>query len=207
MKYERDDIYFESKRTCFSLRTVVKSSAQNSTVTAHSCGPIVQAEQTSVLPSNSTNQQCSCLKTEQGTPKVNDSYLSNINCQGSQSGSIDQSFHVDDDSDLCVLEEMSAPSFVNPTSASAKLVSASHLSTSRDPLSHTVMGHSSLRQNDERFIYRVALRDLSQPKSEATPPDGLLSVPPLRHQVWNFFYRFVFQNNTDSMYLFCFYSK
>ncbi|CAA2995818.1 DNA-3-methyladenine glycosylase [Olea europaea subsp. europaea] len=100
----------------------------------------------------------------------------------SNRGSIDQSFHVDDDSDLCVLEEMSAPSCVNPTSESAKLVFASHLSTSRDPLSHTVMGHSSLRQNDERFIYRVALWDLSQPKSEATPPDGLLAVPLLRHR-------------------------
>ncbi|XVF67050.1 hypothetical protein PTKIN_Ptkin10aG0089900 [Pterospermum kingtungense] len=36
--------------------------------------------------------------------------------------------------------------------------------------------------NDERMIYQAALEDLNQPKSEATLPDGLLSVPLLRHQ-------------------------
>lgn len=36
--------------------------------------------------------------------------------------------------------------------------------------------------NDEHVIYRVALQDLSQPKSEDSPPDGLLAVPLLRHQ-------------------------
>lgn len=29
------------------------------------------------------------------------------------------------------------------------------------------------------------LQDLSQPKSEASPPEGLLAVPLLRHQVWS----------------------
>ncbi|KAL2467254.1 SNF2 domain-containing protein/helicase domain-containing protein/zinc finger protein-related [Abeliophyllum distichum] len=183
MKYEKDDIYFESKRARFSLGTVDETYAKNSTVVAHCCGPIVQAaEQPALLLSTSTDQQFSCLKTEHGTPKVNDSYLSNINLQGSHIGTMHQNYHVDDDSDLCILEDMSAPPCVNPTAASAKLVAASHLSTSRDPLSHNVTGHSRLRQNDERFIYRVALRDLSQPKSESTPPDGLLAVPLLKHQ-------------------------
>ncbi|XVE49693.1 hypothetical protein DITRI_Ditri01bG0101600 [Diplodiscus trichospermus] len=36
--------------------------------------------------------------------------------------------------------------------------------------------------NDERMIYQAALEDLNQPKVEATLPDGLLSVPLLRHQ-------------------------
>ncbi|KAI3498021.1 hypothetical protein L1887_33714 [Cichorium endivia] len=35
---------------------------------------------------------------------------------------------------------------------------------------------------DERLIYQVALRDLYQPTTEATIPDGLLSVPLFRHQ-------------------------
>ncbi|KAL2484039.1 SNF2 domain-containing protein/helicase domain-containing protein/zinc finger protein-related [Forsythia ovata] len=162
MKYEKDDIYFESKRARFSLGTVDETYAKNSTVVAHCCGPIVQAaEQPALLPSTSTEQQFSCLKTEH---------------------MVHQSYHVDDDSDLCILEDMSAPPCVNPTAASVKLVAASHLSTSRDPLIHPVTGHSRLRQNDERFIYRVALRDLSQPKSESTPPDGLLAVPLLKHQ-------------------------
>ncbi|TYG80671.1 hypothetical protein ES288_D02G235300v1 [Gossypium darwinii] len=36
--------------------------------------------------------------------------------------------------------------------------------------------------NDERMVYQAALEDLNQPKVEATFPDGLLSVPLLRHQ-------------------------
>ncbi|KAL0407358.1 UNVERIFIED_CONTAM: Helicase-like transcription factor CHR28 [Sesamum latifolium] len=45
-----------------------------------------------------------------------------------------------------------------------------------------VAAHSRHKSNDERVIFRVALQDLSQPKSEATPPDGVLSVPLLKHQ-------------------------
>ncbi|XP_022141407.1 helicase-like transcription factor CHR28 [Momordica charantia] len=36
--------------------------------------------------------------------------------------------------------------------------------------------------SDERLIYQAALEDLNQPKLEANLPDGLLSVPLLRHQ-------------------------
>ncbi|KAK2635809.1 hypothetical protein Ddye_030601 [Dipteronia dyeriana] len=37
-------------------------------------------------------------------------------------------------------------------------------------------------ETDERLVYQAALEDLYQPKVEATVPDGLLSVPLLRHQ-------------------------
>ncbi|PIA35393.1 hypothetical protein AQUCO_03500045v1 [Aquilegia coerulea] len=36
--------------------------------------------------------------------------------------------------------------------------------------------------DDERLIYQAALQNLSQPKLEATLPDGLLAVPLMRHQ-------------------------
>ncbi|XVE92956.1 hypothetical protein REPUB_Repub01dG0148800 [Reevesia pubescens] len=36
--------------------------------------------------------------------------------------------------------------------------------------------------NDERVVYQAALEDLNQPNVEANLPDGLLSVPLLRHQ-------------------------
>ncbi|KAL4347297.1 hypothetical protein GQ457_17G004550 [Hibiscus cannabinus] len=36
--------------------------------------------------------------------------------------------------------------------------------------------------NDERVIFQAALEDLSQPKAEASLPDGLLSIPLFRHQ-------------------------
>ncbi|KAJ9179608.1 hypothetical protein P3X46_011378 [Hevea brasiliensis] len=45
-----------------------------------------------------------------------------------------------------------------------------------------MVGEESVAGNDERLIYQAALEDLNQPKTAATPPDGLLSVPLLRHQ-------------------------
>ncbi|KQK10005.2 hypothetical protein BRADI_2g51727v3 [Brachypodium distachyon] len=38
------------------------------------------------------------------------------------------------------------------------------------------------KPHDERVTLRLALQDISQPKSEANPPDGVLAVPLLRHQ-------------------------
>ncbi|XP_052152217.1 helicase-like transcription factor CHR28 isoform X2 [Oryza glaberrima] len=38
------------------------------------------------------------------------------------------------------------------------------------------------RPHEERMTLRLALQDISQPKSEANPPDGVLAVPLLRHQ-------------------------
>ncbi|KAF2323802.1 hypothetical protein GH714_036988 [Hevea brasiliensis] len=45
-----------------------------------------------------------------------------------------------------------------------------------------MVGEESVAGNDKRLIYQAALEDLNQPKTAATPPDGLLSVPLLRHQ-------------------------
>lgn len=43
-------------------------------------------------------------------------------------------------------------------------------------------GEEMVAGSDERLIYQAALEDLNQPKLEANLPDGLLSVPLLRHQ-------------------------
>ncbi|MCL7031708.1 hypothetical protein MKW94_005496 [Papaver nudicaule] len=40
----------------------------------------------------------------------------------------------------------------------------------------------SQTQNDERVVFQAALKDLSQPEVEANLPDGLLTVPLLKHQ-------------------------
>ncbi|KAI3986350.1 hypothetical protein MKX01_002195 [Papaver californicum] len=37
-------------------------------------------------------------------------------------------------------------------------------------------------ENDERVVFQAALEDLSQPREEANLPDGLLTVPLLKHQ-------------------------
>ncbi|KAG2592163.1 hypothetical protein PVAP13_5NG529200 [Panicum virgatum] len=43
-------------------------------------------------------------------------------------------------------------------------------------------GGMRYKPHDERITLRLALQDISQPKSEANPPDGVLAVPLLRHQ-------------------------
>ncbi|OMO98220.1 SNF2-related protein [Corchorus capsularis] len=51
-----------------------------------------------------------------------------------------------------------------------------------DPLYRAGVTEERVSVTDERMIYQAALEDLNQPKVEATLPDGLLSVPLLRHQ-------------------------
>ncbi|KAK3162118.1 hypothetical protein QOZ80_1BG0085740 [Eleusine coracana subsp. coracana] len=43
-------------------------------------------------------------------------------------------------------------------------------------------GGMRYKPHDERMTLRLALQDISQPRSEANPPDGVLAVPLLRHQ-------------------------
>ncbi|GMJ03408.1 SNF2-RING-HELICASE-LIKE 2, chromatin remodeling 28 [Hibiscus trionum] len=51
-----------------------------------------------------------------------------------------------------------------------------------NPVYHSGISDERVPVNDERIIYQAALEDLSQPKAEASLPDGFLSVPLFRHQ-------------------------
>ncbi|GFP96351.1 putative swi/snf-related matrix-associated actin-dependent regulator of chromatin subfamily a member 3-like 2 [Phtheirospermum japonicum] len=147
----------------------------NSALVGHDKLPVHQVSGNIKVETNS-------LKVEKETPKI---------YQGVQSSTIEQ-IDVDDDADLCILEDMSAPAPPNRIAVNAK-------SVSRNPAVQTVTAHSRFKPNDERVIFRVALQlllaaisrcgdvkihgeDLTQPKSEATLPDGVLSVPLLKHQ-------------------------
>ncbi|KAK2969852.1 hypothetical protein RJ640_030161 [Escallonia rubra] len=88
----------------------------------------------------------------------------------------------DDDSDICILEDLSEPACQSFSSSNGRSLVTPVLSSVGDPLNHMGVGGVRLKSNDERLVYRVALQDLSQPRSEATPPDGLVAVPLLRHQ-------------------------
>ncbi|CAK9136641.1 unnamed protein product [Ilex paraguariensis] len=117
-------------------------------------------------------------------PKGIGSHLLEVDHQV-QNNALDSRSHVDDDSDICILEDMSVPARVSPSPVNGTSLVTSQTSqcaTFSKPLNHKGVGGLRLRTNDERFIFRVALQDLSQPKSEATPPDGVLAVPLLRHQ-------------------------
>ncbi|KAG0481487.1 hypothetical protein HPP92_012345 [Vanilla planifolia] len=87
---------------------------------------------------------------------------------------------IDDDMDLIILDDISDPVLLAPSIVRAKtspLTNHYNLSDcNADP------GTLRFTADDERLTYRLALQDLSQQKSEANPPDGVLSVPLLRHQ-------------------------
>ncbi|GAA0163227.1 hypothetical protein LIER_19142 [Lithospermum erythrorhizon] len=53
---------------------------------------------------------------------------------------------------------------------------------STDHLHQPGVGEERTSEADERMVYQAALQDLNQPKAEMNMPNGLLSVPLLRHQ-------------------------
>ncbi|KAL1537512.1 helicase-like transcription factor CHR28 isoform X4 [Salvia divinorum] len=137
--------------------------------------------QTVIWPLASVKAEMNFQEMEIEAPEFNNFYLPNNNYLRVQSNTIEP-INLDDDSDLCILEDMSTPAAApKPVTLSGKSFAASQYSTSLDPVDQMTMGHSRLKPNNERVIFQVAMQDLSQPKSEALPPDGL-AVTLLKHQ-------------------------
>ncbi|KAI5331111.1 hypothetical protein L3X38_021237 [Prunus dulcis] len=121
-------------------------------------------------------------------------HLSKVSPESIHSNFSDKS-PVEDDFDVRIIENISHPA---PSNRSPVVINTSY----HAPLNHfpalgntlvnsqqlapsdhyTEVGGMRCKARDEQLILRVALQDLSQPKSEAIPPDGLLAVPLLRHQ-------------------------
>nr|GEV87147.1 helicase, C-terminal [Tanacetum cinerariifolium] len=107
---------------------------------------------------------------------------------GSIPQKVNTSAHVtiidDDDPDICILEDLSEPAPKKHTPLDVKsLILAQRSSFVTPPVPvHIGLNNARVKVNDEQIVYRAALQDLSQPKSEAFAPDGALEVPLLRHQ-------------------------
>ncbi|KAF5188532.1 Helicase-like transcription factor chr28 [Thalictrum thalictroides] len=87
----------------------------------------------------------------------------------------------DVDADVCILEDISDPRIVPLVKVNGEsLITSQQLV--HDPSYHIGMAGTRLRATDERITFRVAMQDLSQPKSESAPPEGTMSVSLLRHQ-------------------------
>ncbi|KAL2244800.1 UNVERIFIED_CONTAM: Helicase-like transcription factor CHR28 [Sesamum indicum] len=184
VKDEREDL----KRPNLSPGMVGETPIKKLAIGAHGWRPALQVSgQTGILPHRSIKTEVQCEKMEIEVAKFNSYCLSDITFQGVQSN-MSGTINIEDDSDVCILEDMSAPARPSPTVLNGKLVAASQFPMCRDSVGQLAVGHSRLKPNDERVIFRVAvqvnsvIQDLSQPKSEATPPDGVLAVPLLKHQ-------------------------
>ncbi|KAL0398616.1 UNVERIFIED_CONTAM: Helicase-like transcription factor CHR28 [Sesamum radiatum] len=178
VKDEKEDL----KRPNLSSGMVGETPIKKSAIGAHGWRPALQVSgQPGILPHRSIKTEVKCEKMEIEVAKFNSYCLSNITYQGVQSNML-ETINIEDDSDVCILEDMSAPARPSPTALNDKVVAASQFPMCRDSVGQLAVGHSRLKPNDERVIFRVAVQDLSQPKSEATPPDGVLAVPLLKHQ-------------------------
>ncbi|GLT82998.1 hypothetical protein SLE2022_013120 [Rubroshorea leprosula] len=91
---------------------------------------------------------------------------SKVSPESNHSSLSDCRSHEDDGPDLYILEDFSQPASSNQSTLPGKKRTTSQHSVSSGP----------------KAIFRCAIQDLSQPKSEASPPDGVLAVPLLRHQ-------------------------
>ncbi|KAL8100619.1 helicase-like transcription factor CHR28 isoform X2 [Apium graveolens] len=80
----------------------------------------------------------------------------------------------------------------------AKSTSTSQHSISADKVFRSAVGEDRVVEHDERLIFQAALQDLSQPNLEANLPDGLMTVPLLRHQ--KIALAWMFQKETKSTF-------
>ncbi|XP_074560878.1 LOW QUALITY PROTEIN: helicase-like transcription factor CHR28 [Curcuma longa] len=96
-------------------------------------------------------------------------------------GSTTSYISVDDDADICILDDSRNSAYPPPPhpfyTSNPTVVEQSGFTETYLPR------FGGIRQKDEdRLNIQLALQDLSQPKSEVSPPEGLLAVPLLRHQ-------------------------
>ncbi|XVF40552.1 hypothetical protein PTKIN_Ptkin01aG0122800 [Pterospermum kingtungense] len=138
----------------------------------------------STRPVTSTKMHLGCFGDERERKLVplRSTTLSKFSPESIHSNSSDCRSHVDDDPDICILEDISRPAKTNQSLALVKKTSNLPNATFGNQLQNSGVGGIRLKGNDERLIFRVALQGLSQPKSEAGLPDGVLTVPLLRHQ-------------------------
>ncbi|GAA0176295.1 hypothetical protein LIER_29308 [Lithospermum erythrorhizon] len=177
-----DAVYNSNGRAYQHLDTFGQAGFEETTAHDYSVG--VQASEQFVFSANAAlKQKAVCTKVRQecipNLPK--DSSFCSNNSQVIESSSFGKSYSVDNDVDVCILEDMSDPARRNLCVANKKPLIVSPSSFSR-PVSSISVGHVRHKTDAERFVFRAALQDLSQPKSEDNPPDGQLAVPLLRHQ-------------------------
>ncbi|XP_073058649.1 helicase-like transcription factor CHR28 isoform X1 [Primulina eburnea] len=179
---EKEDTLVRSKRKPLTCSSISETRINNPTNVAHEWLQVLQeSEQHATLQNRSIKREFNCLKVENSVPNCNGSYLPKTPDQRLQNNLYEQN-NADDDCDLYIIEDMSAPARSSPVTMNANLVVSSQSLTSRIPINQIVTAHSRLKPNAEQVIFRVALQDLSQAKSEATPPDGFLAVSLLKHQ-------------------------
>jgi hypothetical protein len=106
--------------------------------------------------------QLGCGKDEkQGLPihsKALGSHLSIVSPESIQSNSSGSKSHVDDDPDICILDDISQPARSNQCFAPSKPIVPLQHPTYNDSLHHSTVEGTRFKANDEQLVLRVALQ-------------------------------------------------
>lgn len=157
-KVKTEDELFHSRRTHPSLCMAGDNSVKSSAAVAHNWKPLRQvSEHPGAMLPPSVSSGSSIINMENEVPKFSQRQISNVNYEGEQSKTSDQG-NAEDDSDLCILEDMSAPARSNHVAMSERSVVTKQVMTSREHGIQMVTTHSRRKPNDERAIFRVALQ-------------------------------------------------
>lgn len=182
---DEKDIIHDSKRFRLSIDECNDIAFDKCSSVGHDYQFNLKVEPSVVLQGSRSRPQFVPRKIERDIrpdlPDVNVSHVANIRGKEFPNDSSSEQSNTDDDGDVCILEDISGPPRMNISAVNGKplvpqrtVIYNSFNSSRVGPIRH--------KANGERFVFQAALQDLCQPKSEDTPPDGVLAVPLLRHQ-------------------------
>ncbi|XP_027363247.1 helicase-like transcription factor CHR28 isoform X2 [Abrus precatorius] len=146
----------------------------------------LQASATRALPSSSfaSDSRLSNLKDNMNSSQFHDAYKNRRHGSGPSTsndrGYIRDGFSRGNDEDRFLFQNGGIR--ILPSSLMLGKGIAPQFASSSESAYRSGAGDERASENDERLIYEAALQDISQQKTEADLPDGLLSVSLLRHQ-------------------------
>lgn len=144
----------------------------------------------SLQPSGSSKPSGSSSKINNSVEILNGSHARDVSGSGNHysrpgfinnRGLMRDHYSMGDNEDIMMYEN-DRIRILPPSLVHGRAMSSAQFPSPSDPAYRSMVGEERVGGHDERLIYQAALEDLNQPKVEATPAEGLLSVPLLRHQ-------------------------
>ncbi|CAH9081361.1 unnamed protein product [Cuscuta epithymum] len=184
---QKQDVLCEFVKPGHHSIRLIDGTPERPILLSHDPDPDVQVvEKYHSLPVSVKNEfHCSRAENKHIVAPEFDSHMATFTPQVIQSSSFAQRSYTaidDDDDDLCILEDLSAPARPNLSILKGMPYVTSHHAASSENFAHVGVGQMKLKLNNEQSIFEAALQDLPQPRAEDTPPNDVLSVPLLRHQ-------------------------
>lgn len=183
----QDEPYSEYHSDDSSLMSESSTDSSRNSTSCHADSGVINASKHLVSGSDTTwpSKPKSSFKDEMGDRFLKPQHTQHDIIKGvtsaAQKKTSMSSINVEDDSDICILDDISDPVCPPRVPLHTKPYPMSQRPEFSNLRYHGI-GGMGLRPDDERLTFRLALQDLSQPKCEASPPDGVLAVPLLRHQ-------------------------